>query len=115
MGSDSSLSAQPMPGTQVFEASKRRLFDIGARLMAESKAYVEAAGGDKNISGGRDLLSVLIKANMASDLPDNQRLSDDEVIAREFLYQRLPRLYSHCTYAASEVPTFVIAGHENTR
>ncbi|KAJ7209907.1 cytochrome P450 [Mycena rebaudengoi] len=87
------LRLVPMPGTQVFEASKRRLFDIGARLMAESKAYVEAAG-DKNISGGRDLLSVLIKANMVSDLPDNQRLSDDEVIA--------------------QVPTFVIAGHENT-
>ncbi|KAJ3480225.1 hypothetical protein NLI96_g8501 [Meripilus lineatus] len=43
---------------------------------------------------GRDLLTLLIKANMASDIPENQRLSDEEVIA--------------------QIPTFFIAGHETT-
>lgn len=30
----------------------------------------------------RDLLSLLIVANMATDLPENQRLSDEAVLAR---------------------------------
>ena len=30
----------------------------------------------------RDLLTLLIKANMATDIPDSQRLSDEDVLAR---------------------------------
>ena len=30
----------------------------------------------------RDLLSLLVKSNMAADLPDDSRLSDDDVVAR---------------------------------
>jgi len=43
---------------------------------------------------GRDLLSLLVKANMATDIPESQRLSDKDVIA--------------------QVPTFLVAGHETT-
>ena len=32
---------------------------------------------------GRDLLSLLVRANMATDLPSNQRMSDDDVVARK--------------------------------
>ncbi len=31
---------------------------------------------------GKDLLSVLIRANMDTDLPESQRLSDEDVLAR---------------------------------
>ena len=34
---------------------------------------------------GQDLLSLLVKANMATDVPENQRVSDKEVLARRFL------------------------------
>ncbi|OCH86066.1 cytochrome P450 [Obba rivulosa] len=74
---------------------------IGMQLVAEKKASVrQALAGEKFGSvdtkalHGRDLLTVLIKANMASDLADNLRLSDEDVLW--------------------QVPTFLVAGHETT-
>lgn len=32
---------------------------------------------------GRDLLSLLIKANMASDIPEDARMTDDDIVSRE--------------------------------
>ncbi|KAJ7485126.1 cytochrome P450 [Mycena galericulata] len=86
----------PMPNrdAKVFFAAQKRLFEIGANLVAESKAYIEAAGGEKNAGSRQDLLSLLMRANLATDLPDNERLTDQAVIA--------------------QVPSFVVAGHENT-
>jgi hypothetical protein len=51
--------------------------EIGSQLLTDSKAMTKVDGGT-----GRDLLSIMVKANMADDLPDNQRLSDADVIAR---------------------------------
>ncbi|KAI0791591.1 cytochrome P450 [Irpex lacteus] len=71
---------------------------IGMRLVSEKKAMVSATSSEKNVARkdlqGRDLLSLLIKANMATDIPEHQRLSDDEILA--------------------QVPTFMVAGHETT-
>lgn len=33
----------------------------------------------------RDLLSLLVRSNLATDRPENERLSDDDVIARTFV------------------------------
>ena len=61
---------------------------IGRQLIAEKKAAILAESRDKgrvqkkDVSG-RDLLTLLIKANMATDIPDSQRLTEDEVLARE--------------------------------
>ncbi|TFY70559.1 hypothetical protein EVG20_g2437 [Dentipellis fragilis] len=77
---------------------------IGSELIAERKAAVlanaekssDAAAptvGKKDIVG-RDLLSLLIKANMASDLPESARMVDGDVLA--------------------QIPTFLMAGHETT-
>ncbi len=59
------------------------------RLVSEKKAMVSATSSEKNVAKkdlqGRDLLSLLIKANMATDIPEHQRLSDDEIIARTCL------------------------------
>ena len=71
------------------------------QLIAEKKAAVLRAaaqsGSEKEISGkslhDRDLLTLLIKANMSTDIPENQRLSDDDVLARTSqLPTRLSRL-----------------------
>ncbi|KAF7792239.1 hypothetical protein EIP86_003275 [Pleurotus ostreatoroseus] len=73
---------------------------IGLQLIAEKKAAIlgektsEKQGVERKDVQGRDLLSLLIKANMAVDIPENQRLSDEEVLA--------------------QVPTFIVAGHETT-
>ena len=64
---------------------------IGMQLIAEKKASIMAEkasgkGFERKDVQGRDLLTLLIKANMATDIPENQRLTDEEVLAREFRY-----------------------------
>jgi len=75
---------------------------MGKQLLIDKKADIKqaaaAAGGkvDGKLEGlrSRDLLTLLIKANMATDIPEHQRLSDPDVLA--------------------QVPTFLVAGHETT-
>lgn len=63
---------------------------IGQQLLQEKKkalqaqATAEKRGVKRDDLQGRDLLSLLIKANMATDVPDNQRLSDEDVLARMY-------------------------------
>ncbi|KIP05287.1 hypothetical protein PHLGIDRAFT_119937 [Phlebiopsis gigantea 11061_1 CR5-6] len=73
---------------------------IGRQLIAEKKAALLADAREKGRGvrrrdvADRDLLTLLIKANMATDIPESERLSDEEVLA--------------------QVPTFLVAGHETT-
>ncbi|KAL0578186.1 hypothetical protein V5O48_003817 [Marasmius crinis-equi] len=73
-----------------FRRAQATMSRIGRDLLKQSK---EAAKSEK--PGDRDLLSLLIKSNMSVDVPANQRMSDDDVLA--------------------QVPTFLAAGHETTR
>ncbi|KAF7968666.1 hypothetical protein HWV62_29753 [Athelia sp. TMB] len=72
--------------------AQKAMLRIGAGLLADAQAA--QASGDKSGAQGRDLLSLLVHANTAEDIPPSQRLSDADVIA--------------------QVPTFLIAGHETT-
>jgi len=40
---------------------------------------------DKKAFKRRDLLSLLLRANMSTDLPPSQRMTDDDVLARKYL------------------------------
>lgn len=60
---------------------------IGKELLRNAKAAAWASATEKgeiekNSLHGRDLLSLLVKANMATDIPESQRLSDEDVLAR---------------------------------
>ncbi|KAJ8489627.1 hypothetical protein ONZ51_g2825 [Trametes cubensis] len=73
---------------------------IGTDLIREKKAAIQreldigdGALGKEDLPG-KDLLTLLIKANMATNLTKNQRLTDEEVL--------------------SQIPTFLVAGHEST-
>ena len=60
---------------------------IGMALIAEKKASIQAEeaegkGRTDARGGARDLLTLLLKSNMATEIPDNQRLSDEDVLAR---------------------------------
>ncbi|OCH84546.1 cytochrome P450 [Obba rivulosa] len=88
-------------GTRRLKEAQGVMRRIGMQLIAEKKAAVLrslTSGGtdrvEKKDLHGRDLLTLLIKANMATDLPEDLRLSDDDVL--------------------SQVPTFLVAGHETT-
>lgn len=52
---------------------------IGNQLLRESKAQAAATGEKQS---NRDLLSLLVRANMSSDIPESQRMSDKDVLAR---------------------------------
>ncbi|KAJ7746639.1 cytochrome P450 [Mycena metata] len=80
----------PGPGSKVFEAARTKMFKIGNELVERTKAAESA----EPFSGRRDLLSLLIRANVATDIPEHQRLTNEEVIG--------------------QIPTFFIAGHETT-
>jgi hypothetical protein len=57
------------------------MFGIGKKLLDERKH--EVLPSEKHGSArGHDLLSILHRANTAEDVPDHQRLIDEEVIAR---------------------------------
>ncbi|KAI0321606.1 cytochrome P450 [Amylostereum chailletii] len=81
------------------DASLKTIRRIGSHLIAEKKAAVLAESSDgvsvaKDSIQGHDLLSLLIRANMASDMAEGMRMSDEEIL--------------------SQVPTFIMAGHETT-
>lgn len=63
---------------------------MGSKLVTDQKAATAQAAAEKHAQGperkdlqGRDLLTLLIKANMATDIPDNQKMTDEDVISRE--------------------------------
>lgn len=68
--------------------AKKTVARIGSELIQESKATIEDS------QGKRDLLTLLLRANMKKDVPESQKLTDSEVL--------------------SQVPTFLVAGHETT-
>jgi len=85
-----------------------RAFDkvrrIGSELIQNKKIAVLA---ERNTDGsgssvpvgkqdvqGHDLLSLLIKSNIAADMPESMRMGDSEIL--------------------SQIPTFLLAGHETT-
>ena len=57
------------------------MLKIGQELLEESKK--NTLSGDKTSGSGRDLLSLLVKANATPDLQRSQRLEDQDVVARE--------------------------------
>ncbi|KAI5118119.1 hypothetical protein M0805_008028 [Coniferiporia weirii] len=62
--------------------------------LGEYDAEKEKDADSNTDLAGRDLLSALVRANMDTELPDAQRMADEDVLA--------------------QVPTFLVAGHETT-
>ncbi|KAI3616017.1 cytochrome p450 [Moniliophthora roreri] len=67
---------------------------IAKELLYESKRTLASTGEKGNSWRAKDLLSLLVRSNMSTDLPEDQRMSDKDVM--------------------SQVPTFLVAGHETT-
>ncbi|KAJ7626907.1 cytochrome P450 [Roridomyces roridus] len=92
------LKLFPLPGSRIVARARVVMDAIGGHIVSGSKAALEeeraSTGKGVSLTGRRDLLSVLLKSNLSKDLPDNQRMSDEEVVA--------------------QIPTFFLAGHETT-
>ncbi|KAJ7872698.1 cytochrome P450 [Mycena leptocephala] len=89
------LKIVPFPGRKVAANAHTAVFSIANQIMSESKAAIQAESeGEKALDSKKDLLSILLKANLDTSLPESQRLSDAEVVA--------------------QIPAFLAAGHETT-
>ncbi|KAJ2927120.1 hypothetical protein H1R20_g10018, partial [Candolleomyces eurysporus] len=87
-----------LPTAHGAESKKARasMDRIGRELLVRNKREIlnSKATSAKQDFRKRDLLTCLMRANMADDLPEHQRMSDVDVLA--------------------QVPTFITAGHETS-
>lgn len=91
------------------------MLDIGRKLLVDSKAAIEQNKNMDRASGkSKDLLSLLVRANTSTELADNQRMSDEDVLARAFILKQFTKTISTLFFTI-EVPTFLVAGHETSR
>ncbi|CED83940.1 astaxanthin synthase [Phaffia rhodozyma] len=71
-----------IPLTQGLAVSRR----VGIELMEQKKQAVLGSASDQAVDKkdvqGRDILSLLVRANIAANLPESQKLSDEEVLAQ---------------------------------
>jgi hypothetical protein len=74
----------------------------------DGKAAINAAGGPKAVSGSRDLFSLVLRANMSADIPDDHRMSDNEVIGR--LFCQLIKNNSRLKYTRQKFLLFLSRG-----
>ncbi|KAJ7436134.1 cytochrome P450 [Mycena galericulata] len=87
------LRRLPTVGGNITLKSQATITRIGKKLLAESKREI-AQDGTFETGRGRDLLTLLVRANTSKEIAASQRLSDEDVLA--------------------QVPTFLVAGHETT-
>jgi hypothetical protein len=70
--------------------AQKTMLRIGAQLVANAKSMVtlssKSGSVEKNDIVGRDLLSLLVRANMASDLKESQKMLDEDVLARTSIH-----------------------------
>lgn len=86
---------QPSERTNKIQFAKATMARIGRQILSDSKAAVAASekAGEKDSVRGHDLLSLLVRANTATDLSDNQRMSDEDVLARRCFIAHSIRMY----------------------
>ncbi|KAF7294573.1 hypothetical protein MIND_00993800 [Mycena indigotica] len=86
----------PTKVDSTMDGAQQTMMRIARELLQGSKQEMADSGTFEKGSGprSRDLLSLLVRANTAKDIPPSQQLSDTEVMA--------------------QIPTFFLAGHETT-
>ena len=113
---------QPTDRSRAIACMHKSIRSIGRNMISQKKAEIlSSTEADskgrvekKNIQG-RDLLSLLIKANMATDIPDHARMTDEDILARKSSSSSVLSAEILTTMRFKEVPTFILAGHETTR
>ena len=116
---------QPTRRSRLLSRAFKEIQHTGSQLIQDRKTAVRSecdVNGSGPVErqdvGGHDLLSLLIKANIAADIPESMRMSDSEILSREHIVL-FPSLVFRpkiriMTYIL-EVPTFLLAGHETSR
>ena len=76
------------------EGIAKELVEERKKAFTNEKKDIEKDSDNLN---GNDLLSVLIKANMDPDIPESQRMNDEDVLSRKSCsnFQKAPNLSGH--------------------
>lgn len=91
-------SLQPTPETRRIAKAKKIMHRVGLELIREKRARImgmshrEKAEKQTDMQS-RDLLTLLIKANMGLDIPEHQRMSEEDILARECLSSSLTSIH----------------------
>ena len=89
----SSRSTQPEAGDAEGKKASSTMSRIGRELLSNSKAAVSQNESlEKDTWKTRDLLSLLVRANVATDLAESQRMLDEDVLARAYYHSDIPNL-----------------------
>ena len=83
---------QPAERDAETKQARRTMERIGKELLDNSKAALRRSGlkANKESLKSKDLLTLLLRANMATDIPEHQRMSEDDVLARESFHPASP-------------------------
>ena len=78
---------QPTKRERLLSEARSTIYATGRELLASMKASIVAEHGTTQQLGRkdfaqRDVLSMLVKANMAKDVPEDIRMSDEDILAR---------------------------------
>jgi hypothetical protein len=74
-----SRSIPALPGKKAIYHARREMLSVAGRIVSDS---IRASDGEKSFDSKKDLLSVLLRANLAKNVPESQRMRDDEVVSR---------------------------------
>ncbi|KLO13380.1 cytochrome P450 [Schizopora paradoxa] len=92
------LQRLPTARHRAMDAAMKTMRRVGSELVQEHKKLFmdenDVPAGGAGTGGPKDLLSLLVKANLDSSIPESQRMSDEDVL--------------------SQIPTFLMAGHETS-
>jgi hypothetical protein len=72
------VAVQPLPGSKVIANARTAMFSIAGRIVSDNIRAFE----EEKSESGKNLVSVLIKANLDSNVPESQRLTHIEVVSR---------------------------------
>lgn len=75
---------QPTERSRIAAQSRAVINRVGNQLVQEKKQAIlsEKESYDIKVHAGKDLLSILVNANMATDLKESERMSDGEMIGQ---------------------------------
>jgi hypothetical protein len=74
---------------------------IGQRLLRDSRQKI-VDGSSADSAAARDLLSLLVRANMSKDISEAQRLSEEDVLARKYPFS-IPCRYLKKRYRGTHI------------
>jgi hypothetical protein len=105
------VGLQPAPNDDARNKANAVMNRIGTGLLKQTKASLADDKANSKSSRRKDILTLLVRANTME--VEAERIKDEDMMARTYKI-----IYFGLVYwinSISEIPTFLVAGHETTR